>query len=106
MITKELFVKTMERLETINTKMNAVDDALNELSPDFCGFYIPEVIDIVVDLFHGIFKDEQDWLGYFVYEKDFLNTMKYGDVGIGQEIVDVGSWGNVYDFLIRKMRGE
>lgn len=103
MITKELFITTMKRLVSLDNKMNAVDDAMHELSPDFCSFYIPETTDIVVDLLKAIFNDKNDWLGYFVFEKDFLRTMKHGDVMVGQDIVDVGNWGNVYDFLIKNM---
>ena len=103
MISKELFVKTMERLKSLDEKMNAVDDALHELSPDFCSFYVPEITDIVVDLLKGVFNDKDNWLDYFVFEKDFLRIMKYGDVMVDNNIVDVGNWGNVYDFLIKNM---
>ena len=103
MISKELFINTMERLVSLDTKMNAVDDAMHELSPDFCSFYIPETTDIVVDMLRDIFNDKNGWLGYFVFEKDFLRTMKYGDVKVGQDVVDVSSWGNVYDYLIKNM---
>lgn len=103
MISKELFITTMERLVSLDTKMNAVDDAMHELSPDFCSFYIPETTDIVVDILKAIFIDNNDWIGYFVFEKDFLRTMKYGDIVVNGNIVDVNCWGNVYDFLIKNM---
>ena len=103
MISKELFVQTMERLEKLERKMNNVDEALHELSPDFCGFYIPETIDVVVDLMRDVFKDKNDWLGYFIYEQDFLNTLQSNDVQVVGVPVDLTSWDKVYDFLIKNM---
>lgn len=101
MISKELFVSTMKRLDALNTKMNAVDDALHELSPDFCSFYVPEMTDIVVDLLKEVFNDNDDWLDYLVYEKDFLRSIKPHDVKMWDRPADLTSWDKVYDFLIK-----
>ena len=104
MISKELFIRTMERLELLNDKMNAVDDALSDLSQDFCGFYIPEIVDIIVDLLTAIFKDKNEWLSYCVYEHDFLHTIKpHSAKDKNDQPIDLTSWGNVYDFLIKNM---
>lgn len=104
MISKELFVKTMQRLEILNDKMNAVDDALSDLSQDFCGFYIPEIVDIVVDLLTEMFKNKEEWLFYCVYENDFLHTLKPDMVRDAlNNPIDLTSWDKVYDFLIKKM---
>ena len=103
MISKELFVKTMERLKSLDEKMNAVDDALHELSPDFCSFYVPELTDIVVDLLKGIFNDKNNRLDYFVYEKDFLRVLRPDDAKVDNQHVDFASWDKVYDFLIKNM---
>lgn len=104
MISKEEFVETMKRLEALDVKMNGVDDALHLLSPDFGGFYIPDVIDIVVNLLRKVFDDKDDWLGYFVYERDFLNDLEPSDVLDKYNChIDLTSWHKVYDFLIKNM---
>lgn len=38
MITKELFIETMEHLEDFDERLNDVDKAFKKLNPDFCGF--------------------------------------------------------------------
>ena len=39
MISKETFVEVMNKLETLDKKMNDVDVAMKALSPDFCTRY-------------------------------------------------------------------
>lgn len=104
MISKETFVETMKRLETLDKKMDDVDDALHALSPDFGGFYVPDTLEIVIDLLRKIFNDKDDWIGYFVYECDFLNYLEPEDFLDEYNChVDLTSWNKVYDFLIKNM---
>lgn len=42
MITKKTFVDTMNKLQKLDEKLNVVDMALKDLSPDFGGLYIPD----------------------------------------------------------------
>lgn len=104
MISKELFVETMYKLEDLDRRMNDVDDALNALSPDFCGFYIPEVIDIVVDLLKGVFPNKNNMLEFLVYDCNFLSTYTNGCVrDENDNIIDLSTWYKVYDFLMKNM---
>ncbi|MDD6827954.1 MAG: hypothetical protein PUE12_17945 [Oscillospiraceae bacterium] len=104
MITKETFVKTMERLETLDKKMDAIDDAMRKLSPDFCGFYIPDVFDITIDTLEEAMGDKHKWIGYCVYEENWLEDFKLGDVTImregNEENIDLSTWDKVYDFIV------
>lgn len=100
MISKEMFVKVMQRLEALERQMDDVDAALHALSPDFGGFYVPEAISITMDMLHEMFDDEDNLLEYFVYELNFLHDYKFGYVlDENDKPVDVGTWEKVYDFL-------
>ena len=104
MISKETFVNTMTRLELIDERMEGVDVALRALSSDFNGFYIPEVVQIVLDLLKNAFDDECDWIEYCVCEKDFLHSLKPDDVlDKDGNPIDLDSWEKVYDYLIENM---
>ena len=104
MISKEFFVQTMNRLEELDEKMGKVDEAFKEFSPGFCGFYIPEIIDMTVDILREVFDDqEKNSLGYCVYELDFLRKYRVGRVMVDDQPVDLSSWDKVYDFLIESM---
>ena len=106
MISRDTFIETMCALEILDDKMGNVEVAMNQLCPDFRGFNIPDVFDIVMDIFEEMFKDEDNWLDYFVYELDYMNDYIHGDVldKNGQPI-EFHGWGDVYDFLIKNMEG-
>lgn len=102
MITKNTFVHTMNRLQELDRKMSEVDAALQNLSPDFCSFYIPDVFDLAIDILQEVMEDKDNWLGYFVYENDWLRNLKLGDVEVDGESVEIKSWADVYDFITKE----
>lgn len=103
MISKETFVDVMNKLEEFDKKMNDVDVSMKALSPDFCGFYAPQVFYIVLDILSEIFDDKEDWLSYFMFERDWLHDWSVGDVLVDDKPVDLSTWDKVYDFLINNM---
>ncbi len=107
MISKNTFVNIMKRLEALDNKMDKVDIALKELSPDFGGFYIPECLDIVMAALIEVFQDKDGgWLSYCVYELNFLNNFEMGMVtDKDNNPIDLSTWEKVYDFLTENMEG-
>ena len=103
MISKDNFIQTMYALERLDKKMDNVDKALKELCPDFGGFYMTDPFSIVMHLLSEIFNDTGDWIGWLVYECDFLHIEPVADEN-GQPI-ELNNWGDVYDFLIKNMEG-
>lgn len=105
MISKETFIKTIERLENLNDRMEAADKAMQALCEDFGSFYICDAFNITTNLLSEIFNDkENDLLGYFIWERDWLHKFELGDIVIGDYSVVINNWGDVYDFLISEMR--
>lgn len=102
MISKETFVATMEKLQEIDKKMDAVDEALKVFNKDFCGFYFPDVFDIVIELLEEDLNDEEEWISFFVYEMDWLRGFKKGNVLICGNEIDINNWGDVYDLIIKR----
>ena len=96
MISKETFVKTINDLKSLDARMDAVDRAFKNLNSDFCGFYVTEVFDIVLDLLAEAMDDEEGWISYFVWLKDF----NIGDVEVHGVPVVINSWEDVYDFIV------
>ena len=86
----------------LENKMNDVDAALRELSPDFGGFYIPDVLDIVVELLSESLNDTEEWLSYFLFECDWLRSFEIGDVTINGENIEIKNWEDVYDLITRR----
>lgn len=102
MISKNTFVNTLTRLEALENKMEIADDALKNLSPDFGGIYIPEIFDIAIELLSEAFNDTEEWLYYFVFERDWLRAFELGDVVIDGKPIVINNWEDVYDFMIER----
>lgn len=101
MISKQEFVTAMEQLEALNKKMENVDSAMRELNPDFCSFYVIDAIDIPISILEEVFNDiEESWLGYFVWEQNWLHDLKLGDITVNGVQIQINNWEDVYDFLI------
>ena len=99
MISKETFVNTMNKLQNLDKKLAAVDKALRALDPAFCSFYVTGIFDTAFDLLKEAMNDKDDWIGYFVYERDWLRDFKLGDVEVDGEPVKIYTWADVYDFM-------
>ena len=99
MIAKKIFVDTMNKLQKLDEKLNAVDIALKDLSPDFGGLYIPDFFDITIEILQEVMNDKDDWLMYFVYERDWLKDIELGDITVGDKPVQIETWEDVYDFI-------
>ena len=106
MISKETFVKTMQRLKKLDDDMNTADEAFKRLCPDFCSFYLTDPADMIVDILEDVFEDKDHWIEYFVYELNYLNGYDAHSVlDENGRPIDVSTWENVYDFLIENMEG-
>ena len=106
MISKETFIKTIERLEDLSNRMDVADRAMRGLCEDFGSFYICDAFNITTDVLSEIFNDKENaWLGYFIWERDWLHKFELGDIVIGGYSVKIENWGDVYDFLVANMEG-
>ena len=100
MISKETFVKTINDLKSLDDRMDAVDRAFKNLNPDFCGFYVTEVFGVVLNLLAEAMDDEEEWISYFVYDRNWLKDFNIGDVEVHGVPVVINSWEDVYDFIV------
>lgn len=101
MISKETFVGTMASLHNLDKKMSAVDEAFRELNRDFCGFFVPQVFDIVIELLEEAMNDNEEWINYFAFECNWLDNLHHGDIVINGECPDIKTWEDVYDFIVK-----
>ncbi len=101
MISKETFVKTINALQELDNKMSAVDYAMKCLDNDFCGFYMTEPFDIVISLLEESLNDSENWVSYFVYERNWLENFEVGDIVVDNNHVIINNWEDVYDFVVK-----
>lgn len=105
MISRESFVKTMNSLQKFEDDVITVDAALKNLCDGEGSFFLPQVSSMIMELLQEIFQDDDDWLPYFMWEKNYLQDLEPGDIreSDGNEI-QISSWEDVYDFLERDMK--
>ncbi len=103
MISKNTFVKTMTKLEALDNKMDNVDVAMKALCDDFCGFYIPDILDITLDILEETFKDKGRWISYCALDLKWLHDATSSYINVDGKDIDLSSWEKVYDFLIKNM---
>lgn len=103
MISKEVFLSTIEKLKVYTDKVNKVDIALQTFG-DCNGLFTPEVDDIVFRLLEEIFNDKSDyWITYFYYECNYMEECHPVTIEIDNKPIVISSWDEVYDFLISEM---
>lgn len=105
MISKDLFIETMNALDNLDNKMGKIELAMHDLCPDFRGFYIHEVFDLVMNIFAEMFDDTDGWLDYFVYENDYMHESGPITIWTNDRPIVIKNWGDVYEFLIKNMEG-
>lgn len=71
---KKTFIKTLERLRQLQEFTEGVDSAMKKLSPDFGGFCLNVYEDLIMDLLKEIMNDGEEWIGYFIYERNWKFT--------------------------------
>lgn len=98
MISRSLFVETMDKLEALEEKINNVDKALRAFG-DMNGLFIPDIYGIIVPALENQFpQSEEHWLEYFLYDTEKRHTgVIYTNNG---PPIAINDWGDVYDFLI------
>lgn len=104
MISRQAFVKIMNAI----VKENNLQDDLNKVFRKYdCDVSIMNcgLEGAIVYYLQEEFNDlEDDWLGYLLYERNYLRDYELGDIqfadGTSPELND---WSDVYDFLIRCM---
>jgi len=113
MISKEKFVKIINRLKETNEMQDKINDLYRNTEDarmsDFnnvshVGVYFE---DIVVDLLQDIFQDrENSWLCYWLYDLWYGTEYTEGCVKEDGESIDISTPEKLYDFLIQEMKGE
>lgn len=97
MITKERFISTMNWLDDLDHRMKNVNRAMKKLDDNFCGLYISEIVEIIVDIMSDALDDKYSDLAFFVYECDLL----HGDMTIMERNSNkyITTWEQVYDYI-------
>lgn len=76
MLEYEDFEKYMLEIKSQQEKEHALDNALYNISPDFGGFS-SGTLDLIVELLKRLMLDEEDWIGYYIWESEWGTKFPY-----------------------------
>jgi hypothetical protein len=88
-----LFLKEME---------GKIDELFKEMEPDFGYFSLARHETLIVNLLKDAMEDEEDWIGYFVYELDCGKDYSKGCVTIHGKAVKLETVDDLYKLLVRR----
>jgi len=71
MISKKEFTKKIKQYIKLNKDIENVDIAMRKLSPDFGGFYLDTVHELIIDTLQLAMNDKYEWISYWVYELEY-----------------------------------
>jgi hypothetical protein len=102
MISKENFVKYMEKLQ----EFRKIEDAINEVTKDLDFFtvtFIEHEI-LILTILEDIFGDKENtWISYFMFDLDFGAKWKVGMITEDGKDVPMRNAEELYDVLIGNM---
>lgn len=100
MLEFEDFKKYMLEIKDQIDKERKLDEALREMSPDFGGFSTNSIT-LEVELLKRLMLDEEDWIGYYIWESDWGKTFSCVWDEEGEEI-PLETLQDLYNIIVEK----
>lgn len=103
MLSKEEFVKIMERIKAITDADEELFDAFQKLSKDNYVMTNINSIHLVLELLEHIMHDSEDYpdIEYFIYDLDWGTRWTSGVLTYNGEDVRLDTVENLYDHLVK-----
>lgn len=105
-LSKEEFIKIINKLEAANKLQNDIRDLMNQakenIEDDFmnaAGLMINHE-DIVIHLLEKIMNDTTGDISYYIYDLDYGKDYHPGDIVVNDQNIDFSNPSSLYDFLI------
>jgi len=80
-ITKKNFIKYIKEIVSLKRDAEKLNDVLKNIDPDFGGLYLTRHETLLVEILQDAMNDENDWIGYFLYEMN----CKFSKKPVGKE---------------------
>lgn len=99
MLEFEDFKKYMLEIKDQIDKERKLDEALREMSPDFGGFSTNSIT-LEVELLKRLMLDEEDWIGYYIWESDWGKI--FSCVWYEGEEIPLETLQDLYNIIVEK----
>lgn len=101
-MTFERFAEFIDRYRLGRDKFERWANATETYFEDCMMGFIPDD-SLPIDILRDIFEDDEDWIGYWLYELEFGVKWRPGTVTIDDVDIPLGSVKDLYDFLVKNM---
>jgi len=106
-LTKEIFIKTMELIETQYKHDQKCHDAFKIILPNdyVSGYNNDDIYKAVLDLLKIAFNDDNkdSWIDYYIYELDFGKKYKDGSVTDNNGSIPLANHQDLWNLLNNKI---
>ncbi len=105
MISKKEFCNILAEIKTEINMVDEVDTILRQYNRD-SSIYTTPILDTLIHTLELVFQDEEAWIDYWIWEEDFGESYKDGDVTDKDgNIIPLKTAFDLYDLLM-KNKGE
>lgn len=103
MISKELFCEIIADLKTVDDYVDELNRVIIKYKYDGC--IIPvNCFDTVLKILQDIFKDNDDWIGYYIFELNWGRQYEPGVItDTDHNEIKLSNPEELYDFLMENM---
>ena len=105
MINKKQFVGYMDKLQELNKIEEEINSAVRKLAPDFNMICFGVYTSLITKILHDVFEDQDDRIGYYIWERNFGKDAKLGDVTDKRgKPIPFKTHEDLYNMLIRNQK--
>ena len=106
MITKAQFVSYITKLEELSNVEDCINEALKKLDTDFNFITFAQYTNLAIGILQDVFQDKKnDWIGYYIWEKNFGKDLKVGDVTAKNgKPIPLKTAEDLYSILIKNLK--
>jgi hypothetical protein len=99
MLNKKDFIKIMEDYKQLDDNIKNIDNAFKKLDIDFGGFALSPAHEIIGNLLKLSMEDENDWIGYYIYELNWGRKYEDGCIKDGDQNIKLQTLEDLYRLL-------
>lgn len=101
-ISKDAFLRIMNDVHKEEEYIDDINGVFNKYNYGG-GYFPPTCVDSLVNLLEFIFEDNNDWIGYYIWELNFGKNWNPGTVRCKDKDIRLDTDENLYDFLVKDL---
>ena len=98
-MTKQVFVDTINAIKEYHKKIDNIQTVLEENCEDSI-FWPPSLENTLINVLIETFNDEEDMIGYYIYELEFGEKWEPGRIKDNDKDIKMQTPEDLYDYLV------